>query len=107
VYVTNPISSGGSLTINTTDSSSSITVLANAALRFQLSVNINVWPHDTIVIYAPSKWTIPTSLESCTSVDVSGVTNYFVNNSGVTADEHKLQCTPSPSEHAIYIYGIA
>mmetsp|Transcript_25893 Transcript_25893/g.4384 ORF Transcript_25893/g.4384 Transcript_25893/m.4384 type:complete len:115 (+) Transcript_25893:559-903(+) len=70
-----------------------------------MNVDVDIWPHDIVVIYASDKWTLPTSLSSCASVGAAGVTNYFKTN--ISSSEYELQCTTASTEHAIYIYGIA
>lgn len=95
------------MTIIPNDYRSGVPVLNTVTLRFKFNVDINIWPHDTIVLYVPEKWSIPSSLESCNSVDVSAHENYFKTVSLDENAEHQLQCTPSASDHAIYIYGIS
>jgi hypothetical protein len=90
VYVTSAIASTESLTVIPNDYRSAVTVLSTVTLRFKYNVDINIWAHDVFVLYVPDKWTIPSSLESCNSVDVSAHENYFKTVSTVDNLEHSL-----------------
>ncbi|CAG9312564.1 unnamed protein product [Blepharisma stoltei] len=114
--------SANSLTVATVTLTSTTAVVGSSdglTFTFTIPAGTNLWKHDIFEIVPDTYWTIPSS-PTCTSVDISGITNYIKGPNG----DNSLPCaiaatgganggystaksTATPATNSVYIYGLS
>ncbi|CAG9328371.1 unnamed protein product [Blepharisma stoltei] len=115
IATTASVTSSSTLTVTTVSGATSPVISTTDGIYFAFSLTQSFWRHDLIEIIPDSDWSFASSSVSCSSSDVTSVTNQLYGYDGT----HNLPCAlatsssdtigpqyTSTGSKSVYIYGV-